>query len=89
MKLLLIRHGQSANNAGPDHLRVPDPGLTAVGHEQSKLLAERLSAQPISQLYCSPFLRALETIRPLAETMGKRVNVRADIFEKGRLLQRT
>ncbi|HXV44963.1 MAG TPA: histidine phosphatase family protein [Anaerolineae bacterium] len=44
MKLFIIRHAQSTNNALPDERdRVPDPPLTELGHHQAQLLAEHLA----------------------------------------------
>jgi 2,3-bisphosphoglycerate-dependent phosphoglycerate mutase len=48
MKLYLIRHGESANNAsdssaGDTGGRVPDPELTDTGHQQAQLLADHLT----------------------------------------------
>lgn len=47
MKLFLIRHAQSFNNALPperEHFeRVSDPPLTELGHRQARLLAEHLA----------------------------------------------
>ena len=34
MRLYLIRHAQSENNARPEHERVEDPGLTELGARQ-------------------------------------------------------
>jgi 2,3-bisphosphoglycerate-dependent phosphoglycerate mutase len=82
-RLLLIRHGQSANNALPEHLRVCDPGLTEVGVRQAAATAEHLSRADITHLYCSPFLRALETIKPLAQALNLGVSVNALNFERG------
>lgn len=81
--LLLIRHGQSANNALPEPKRVCDPGLTELGKAQALATAEHLKAASIDALYCSAFLRALETTRPIAELRNQSVGIRADIFEKG------
>ncbi len=81
--ILLIRHAQSANNALPEHQRVPDPGLTELGHKQAALTASALSSLQLTHLYCSPFLRALETIRPLADAKQIVVSIRCDIFEQG------
>ncbi|MFK7737054.1 MAG: histidine phosphatase family protein [Pirellulaceae bacterium] len=82
-RLLLIRHGQSANNALPEHERVCDPGLTEVGVQQAAETAKHLSREAITHLYCSPFLRALETVKPLATTMQMLVSVNPTIFERG------
>ena len=48
MKLYLIRHAQSANNAvatrdGDEAGRVPDPDITETGHRQARLLAAHLA----------------------------------------------
>lgn len=56
----LIRHGQSESNAG---LPTSHPGtsvLTALGHGQAQLLAERLPHAP-SLIVTSPFIRAQQT----------------------------
>ena len=82
-KLLLIRHAQSLNNAKPEHLRIPDPGLTDLGHEQAKRAASWLARWEVTQLYSSPFLRALQTVAPISRQLGMSVNIRADIFEQG------
>lgn len=82
-EIILIRHGQSANNALPDHSRVPDPGLTELGVKQANATAQWLEEVPVSRLYCSPFLRALETTRPIAQSKSLSVEVRPDLFEVG------
>lgn len=82
-RLLLIRHGQSANNAQPEHLRICDPGLTMVGVNQAAATARFLESVAITHLYCSPFLRALETARPIAESKQLTVYVHPEIFEQG------
>jgi 2,3-bisphosphoglycerate-dependent phosphoglycerate mutase len=82
-RVYLIRHGQSANNALPEALRVCDPDLTDVGRRQAESTAAWAEERRVDFLYCSPFLRALETMRPIAERKGVPVHVRADIFEQG------
>ncbi len=82
-RLLLIRHGQSANNAQPEEKRVSDPALTELGVRQASATAKRLRDEAVTHIYCSPFMRALETARPIAESVGLPVQVRADIFEQG------
>ena len=82
-EIYLVRHGQSDNNALAEHLRVPDPGLTEIGEQQATALAAWFASHAIDYLYCSPFLRALETVRPLAELRQLPVRVRANLFELG------
>ena len=81
--LLLIRHAQSENNALGDALRVPDPNITSIGVAQSAKLAEAVKKLSPSVLYCSPFLRSLETTRPIVEQTGLTPIVRQDIYEQG------
>src|SRR5690606_8693205 len=37
----------------------------------------------LDALYCSPFLRSLETARPIAEAARVAARIRADLFEQG------
>ena len=99
MDLFLVRHGQSHNNALEDLSdRLPDPPLTKKGGEQAGRVAAHLSqgghlpghergnGRPfIEELYCSPMLRALETARPIGETLGVSPQVWVDIHEVGGL----
>ena len=60
----LVRHGQSASNAGlpaAGHGEVP---LTALGLEQAREVARRVERRP-DLLIVSPFLRAQETAAPI------------------------
>lgn len=82
-EILLIRHGQSANNAAAEHLRTCDPPLTPLGQQQSQATAKWLSSLGVTHIYCSPFLRSLETARPIAESIGLWPMVRPDLFEQG------
>ena len=82
-QVMLIRHAQSANNAQPEHLRVCDPGITQLGHQQAQSTARALQSHPIRGLYCSPFLRSLQTTLAIAEATQVIPSIRADLFEEG------
>jgi 2,3-bisphosphoglycerate-dependent phosphoglycerate mutase len=62
---------------------VPDPGLTDLGHQQACLLAGGISRFPITQLFCSPFRRSLDTTRPVAEKLNLLPRIQSDIYEQG------
>jgi 2,3-bisphosphoglycerate-dependent phosphoglycerate mutase len=111
MRLLLIRHAQSGNNAVADAshgdystfmaTRSSDPPLTPTGERQAELLAayvatmddgidaihERMSnylrLHPVTKLYVSPMLRALQTAQPLAAALDLAPEVWVDIHEHG------
>lgn len=81
--LYLIRHAQSANNAVPDSQRVEDPGLTTIGHEQKNHLANRFREVEVTHLLTSGFLRAVETMRPVADVLGIAPTIWTDLHEVG------
>lgn len=81
--LYLIRHGQSANNALPESERVEDPGLTTIGVEQARRLADRFRDEPITHLLTSGFLRAVETMLPLSQAVDPNPEIWTDLHEVG------
>ncbi len=63
MKLYCVRHGESEanvlkiiSNRGSVH------GLTETGHQQARALAEQLKDIVFEQVFCSPLLRARQTV---------------------------
>merc|ERR1711920_106787 len=67
------------------HGRRDDPQLSPAGHEQAQQLADKVVAihkdQPLSHIVCSPFVRCLETARPVAEALGLPIKVEPGICE--------
>ena len=70
MKICFARHGESQanllheiSNRGLRH------GLTRKGREQAVMLAHRLQGLPITRIYSSPLLRAIETSVFLADRL--------------------
>jgi len=62
MKLYFIRHGESEANIQHVISNYGSPfGLTERGKQQVQELAERLKDLPISTMYSSPVLRAMDT----------------------------
>jgi len=82
--LYLVRHGESANNALPEHQRVADPNLTKLGRKQSLRLASHYSDfDRIDEVIVSPFRRTLQTAQPLLESRRLRATIWTDIYEVG------
>lgn len=82
--LLLIRHGQSTNNANPPAQRVADTPLTELGWAQARQLGPHLATLPrIDLLLTSPFLRTLQTTQPTAEACGLAPQIRTGLHESG------
>ena len=83
--ILLIRHGESqAYTPGtpfPVLAGHGDPPLAPEGHEQAKLLAERLASVSIDAIYVSTLCRTEQTAAPLAERLGLTTVVEPDLRE--------
>lgn len=65
MRLLLVRHGETALNAARI-LQPADTPLSERGHAQAAALARRLAGQPVTQLWSSDLPRAWQTAEPIA-----------------------
>ena len=68
MRLALIRHGQAQPHAARDELRA----LTDLGRQQAQALVEKLALiqWDNAKIYSSFYLRAQQTAKPLADTLG-------------------
>jgi broad specificity phosphatase PhoE len=71
MKIFFARHGESQanilheiSNRGLKH------PLTQNGREQAHLLAEKFQDRPLSRVFSSPVLRAIETTVIVANQLG-------------------
>lgn len=71
MKLILIRHGETASNV-VQALDTAAPGapLNDVGMAQAEKLAEQLAAEELDAVYSSTLIRAKMTATPLATGRG-------------------
>ncbi len=92
MRFVLIRHGQSTNNAlwaetGNDVGREADTRLTALGEAQAAALAAYATSPglpwALTHLYASPMARAVQTAAPLAEALDLPLVLSQDLFEVG------
>jgi broad specificity phosphatase PhoE len=84
MLIYFVRHGQSTANT-EEIIWTKDEGhpLTAEGRSQAEKLAELLSGEIFSNIYCSPIQRAKETAEIVAVRMGKTITVRDGLREIG------
>jgi len=73
LRLLLVRHGESANRTSSN--KCPDPGLSEKGHRQAMALGHRLeefqkeASSGHLRILCSPMLRCLQTIQPALDLL--------------------
>jgi probable phosphoglycerate mutase len=69
MSIILVRHGETAGNAGAV-IQTPDVPLNDRGLLQAALVAERLAAQGFVHILCSDLLRARMTAEALRANTG-------------------
>jgi phosphohistidine phosphatase SixA len=69
MRVYIVRHGQSTNNAG--HTLLDDPPLTPLGRKQMRRVAKWLAEEPgtMHWLFTSPLLRAQQSAAILAQVL--------------------
>ncbi|ANY72563.1 histidine phosphatase family protein [Paenibacillus ihbetae] len=73
--IYVVRHCQAEGQA-------PDAGLTITGMLQAARLAEFLSDQAIDRVVSSPYVRARQSIAPLAERLGLEVTLDERLTER-------
>jgi probable phosphoglycerate mutase len=73
IRIILIRHGQTAWNEGAGEARFrgrTDLPLDDAGWVQARAISVRLRGESVATLYASPLLRAQQTLSPLADELG-------------------
>jgi broad specificity phosphatase PhoE len=74
MRLFLVRHVNAGNRSrwqGPDDLRPASKS----GRAQAVALADRLEPEDVSALVSSPSVRCVQTLEPLADRLGLKVEI--------------
>jgi len=66
MRLIIVRHGESAWNALGRYQGQHDAPLSSLGMRQADALAERLRREPIDRIFTSPLQRAAKTAAAIA-----------------------
>ncbi len=79
MILYAIRHAESSANAGLEAGLNTD--LSERGRAQAEALARRFAGCPALAVYSSPFLRAIRTAEPLAQSLGLPIRIRPELCE--------
>lgn len=82
MRLLLVRHGETASNIERKlDTAMPGPPLTELGHKQARELADLLAGESVTAVYASTGLRAQQTAAPTAERFGLPVQILEGVHE--------
>lgn len=81
----IARHGHRFDFAYPEWFltaeRRYDPALSDQGFAQVQQLANRLKQEPIDHLFCSPFLRAIQTAQPIAQLLDLPLKIERGLGE--------
>lgn len=75
LHIYLVRHGEKENTK-------QNPGLTTKGIEQTKKTAQYLSRYPITHVFASPFLRAQQTAKHIAQYLNLTVVIDERLCER-------
>ncbi|MFW0870989.1 MAG: histidine phosphatase family protein [Patescibacteria group bacterium] len=67
--IYFVRHGQTDANVG-DYPQANESKLTLCGHNQAKVVADRVSKLSIDGIYTSPLQRAQETAEHISNALG-------------------
>lgn len=82
MELIIVRHGRPLIAADVDG--IADPGLDEIGKWQAERLAQWVAHEEIDAVVTSPKARAIETVAPLMDRVGRTNEVVADLDEVDR-----
>jgi broad specificity phosphatase PhoE len=80
-RMVLVRHGQPAEEMRGRCYGRLDVGLSATGQLQAERAARFLAEAPLLRIYVSPRMRALESAAPLAELKGMAVDTEVSFRE--------
>ena len=81
MRLILIRHGETANNAGGVVQGRVDVPLNELGRRQAHALSLALRAEDVHAVVSSPLARARDTAAAIAAELGRTVTIEDDLAE--------
>jgi len=69
MEIVIIRHAQP--EWVKDGLNIVNPPLTALGHQQARVLADALKGEDFDEIFVSPLERAKQTAEPVLHALGR------------------
>jgi broad specificity phosphatase PhoE len=88
-RIHLVRHGEVHNPDGVLYGRLPNFGLSQLGHQMAEAAADhiRSSGTKVSRLLASPLQRTLESAKPIAERFNVAVEVEDEIIEPDNIFE--
>lgn len=80
MVLHLVRHALAGSRPAWTGVDFERP-LDALGEAQAQAICEDLKARPVKRIVSSPALRCVDTVKPLAQTLGLTVELSDELAE--------
>ncbi len=80
MTIYLIRHGSAGKRNSADS-NDGERHLDEVGRRQATAIADLLGTEKITRVLSSPYPRCVETVKPLAKSLGLKVERRPGLSE--------
>lgn len=82
-RIHLVRHGEVHNPNGVLYGRLPNFGLSHLGHKMALAAAEEIKStgRKVSALYCSPLQRTQESAKPFTELFGLKPTIEERVIE--------
>ena len=82
-RIHLVRHGEVHNPDGVLYGRLPNFGLSELGHQMAEASADQIrsSGAKVSRILASPLQRTLESAKPIAERFNVPIEVEDEIIE--------
>src|SRR3712207_317880 len=81
LDVILIRHAEPVQPGTPG-VSDDDRPLTDAGHAAAEELAAEFDGYGVTAIYSSPYLRAVQTVNPLAQRRGLEVQLLTDLRER-------
>lgn len=79
--LVIVRHGEAEGNQDHRFIGHSQSHLTDTGIRQAEALAARLQGESVTRIVVSDLVRCVETVTPLAESVGVEVETDAGLRE--------
>lgn len=80
-KFILVRHGQTAWNKEQRFRGRKDVPLSEAGLKEAQAVAGALENASIDLVYASPLSRAMQTLTPLAQNLGKEIEPFEEVID--------
>jgi broad specificity phosphatase PhoE len=81
VRIFLVRHGETADNAQMRYIGIRDEPLTSSGKKQARRAAKALSELPVRIIYSSPLRRAADTAVHIQAACGAELRLDSRLAE--------